>query len=332
MGPEHGYFGRASAGKTCRTARHPDWKIPIYSLYGKNRQPQKKVLKNLDAVIFDLQDLGTRAYTYVSTLQLTLQAAAETGTPVIIVDRPIPLPLTCDGPMLQPQFSSFVAAIPAPLSYAMTPAETALWLQNNSFPNLKLHICKMRGFNRKDPPATQWPPWLRPSPSIITIDTAICFPATVAFEGLPAIDHGRATDMPFQLIGAPFINGIELADYLTSQKLPGIKFHPHRYLSRRADYHPKKTLHGIRLTVTNPTTFRPVLTGISIITAIQKLYGTKRVWNPRNCRPDFFDKLMGTDTVRLDLQSGKTAKQIAAAWLSDLKSFQHIRQQHLLYQ
>ncbi len=331
MGPEHGYFGRASAGETCRAAKHPDWKIPIHSLYGKQRKPSKRILDKLDAVVFDLQDLGYRPYTYVSTMRLALEACAESNTPIIIADRPIPLPSTVDGPMLDPNSESFVSAIPAPMVYGMTPGETALWLQATVVTNVDLRIAKMQGYTRNSTRMPDWPPWLRPSPSIVSWESAICFPATVCFEGVTAVDHGRATDMPFQLIGAPWTNGEELCQALKKHRLPGITFYSHHYQTKRADYAKNKTLSGIRMVITNPTRFRPILTGITIIHCLQELYGSKRVWNPRNCREKFFDKLLGTDQVRIALQNGDTPKAISSHWKSGIKRFKRNRKEHLLY-
>ena len=332
MGPEHGYFGRAAAGETCRAARHPDWKIPIHSLYGSQRKPSKRILNKLDAVVFDLQDLGIRSYTYVSTMRLTLEAAAEAGIPVIVADRPIPLPTSVDGPITEPEFESFVAAIPAPMAYGMTPGETALWLKATVVPEVNLRVAEMQGYTRDSDQGRCRAPWLRPSPSIVSWESATCFAATVCFEGLPAVDHGRATDMPFQLIGAPWTKGAQFSQALNDCRLPGVAFHPHHYLSRRADYFPTKTLSGVRMTVTNPRGFRPALTGITIVHCLQELYGLKRVWNPRNCRPEFFDKLMGTDKVRIGLQNGETPATISDQWKKPLQKFRRIRNKHLIYE
>ena len=332
MGPEHGYFGRAGAGEHCRAGRHPDWKIPIHSLYGTQRRPPKRVLKALDVVVVDLQDLGMRPYTYVSTLRLTLEAAAECGIPVIIADRPIPLPLTMDGPCVDAGFESFVSAIPAPMVYGMTPGETACWLQATSIPNVDLRISKMEGYTRNPYRSGDWPPWLRPSPAIVSWETAICYPATVGLEGISSIDHGRCTDMPFQLIGAPWINGRDLAADLTAQKLPGIAFYPHHYQSKRNDFAPDKVLSGVRLVATNPAQFRPILTSITLLYCLQTRYGQRRLWGAKQCRTAFFDKLFGTDTIRKRLQAGDTPTQISQSWRAPLRQFSKARSQHLLYE
>ena len=332
MGPEHGYFGRVAAGKRCRAGRHPDWKIPIHSLYGAQRRPSKRMLKDLDVIVVDLQDMGMRPYTYVSTLRLTLEAAAECGIPVIVADRPIPLPVTVDGPCLKAGFESFVSAIPAPMVYGMTPGETALWLQATQIPDVDLRVAKMTGYSRDAFRGPDWSPWLRPSPAIVSWESAICYPATVGLEGISSLDHGRATDMPFQLVGAPWIAGEDLAAALAEQRLPGVRFYPHHYQSNRPDYAPGKTLSGIRMVVTNPKQFRPILTSITLLYCLQSLYGPRRLWAPKQCRADFFDKLFGTDTVRLQLKAGATPSQIAESWKAPLRDFSKARRAHLLYE
>jgi uncharacterized protein YbbC (DUF1343 family) len=332
MGPEHGYFGSVAAGKSCKAGRHPDWKIPIHSLYGTQRRPSKRVLKGLDVIVVDLQDMGMRPYTYVSTLRLVLEAAAECGTPVIVADRPIPLPVTVDGPCVDAGFESFVSAIPAPMVYGMTPGETALWLQATAVPTVTLHVANMQGYSREAFRGPDWPPWLCPSPSIVSWETAICYPATVGLEGISSLDHGRATDMPFQLVGAPWINGEELAAALAEQKLQGVLFYAHHHQSNRPDYAPGKTLSGIRMVVTNPKRYRPILTSITLLYCLQSLYGPRRLWAPKQCRTDFFDKLFGTDQVRLQLKAGSTPSQIAQSWKAPLRQFSKARRTHLLYE
>ena len=331
MGPEHGYFGRCGAGESCRAGRHPDWKIPIHSLYGEQRRPSRRVLAGLDAVVVDLQDLGMRPYTYVSTLRLTLEEAAATGTTVIVADRPVPLPRTVDGPLLDPAFTSFVSGIPAPMVYGMTPGETARWLQSTCIPELDLHVAAMQGYSRNLARATDWPPFLRPSPAIVSWESAMCYPATVCLEGITSLDHGRATDMPFQLVGAPWIKGQQLCEALAAYKLPGVACYPHRYLSRRPDFSANTALSGIRLVVSNPARYQPIRTGVTLLHCLQTLYGRQKLWTPRHCRADFFDKLMGCSTVRHALQDGSTPSNIATQWKLPTRAFRRQRAKHLLY-
>ena len=330
MGPEHGFFGLAGAGELCASTLHPDWHIPVFSLYGATRKPTPAMLKHFDAIVFDIQDLGTRCYTYVSTLRYILEVAAGAGKQVIVTDRPIPLPGITDGPLTERRFSSFVAMIPAPMSYGMTPGETALWLKDTLELDLDLRIARMDGYRRQPERGADWPRFIRPSPAITSWESATCFPATVFCEALPALDCGRKTRRPFQSIGATWLNGRDFAAFMRELKLPGVTFAAHRYNSRPTEKKPVN-LEGIRLTVTDRSLFRPILTAVSTIHGLQELYGRKKVWNAKGTRPEWFDKLFGTDTVRLALLDGEDGKTIAARWAKDLTQFNMSRRKCLLY-
>ena len=320
FGAEHGYYGLGGAGERVENRKHPGWKIPIHSLYGTTRKPTSKMLKDIDTIVFDLQDLGARCYTYVSTLRYTLEAAAENKKEVIVADRPSPLAGTVDGPMLDPAFSSFVALIPAPVVYGMTPGETALWLKDKLQLRVDLRIAKMERYRRKTykPSSGKWIP---PSPAIRSWKCGLCFPITVFFEALPAVDHGRGTATPFQLFGAPWLKAKETSRALNEFDLPGLRFSPKNY----------KAMGGIKIDVTDPATFRPVAAAVAIIHHLQEMYGTERLWKADGTREEFFDKLMGTDSVRKALQKGATPASIVRAWQSGLSAFAKERQKHLLY-
>ncbi len=325
MGPEHGFLGHAGAGKACRSFRHPVWQVPVYSLYGQTRAPRSNWLRNADVLLVDLQDLGYRPYTYVSTLYLALEAAGRQGLPVVVADRPIPLPDTVDGPMLDPGFESFVGKIPVPFCYGMTPAEIARWMQQNLLPDVSLTVLPMSGFGRHQAGFWYHHPWVSPSPAIRNADTAVAYPAMVGFEGLPHIDHGRHTTMPFQLIGAPWMEPQALSAALMACKLPGVRFHPHVYVPDAQ----AKQLPGIRCTVTDPKAFRPSETLVHLLYTLTTQYGRRRVWQHPRARPAFFDQLMGTDSVRTALLRGRTPSDILPTWT--YPDFLRQREAALLY-
>ncbi len=330
MGPEHGFFGRAAAGASCRSTRHPDWRIPVYSLYGKTRQPTPRMLREVDTLVVDVQDIGARPYTYVSTLKLVIEAAASAGKEVVVADRPIPLPNTVDGPVVAEGFESFVSLIEAPMSYGMTPGETALWIKENSDLDVDLKIACMDGYHRDTARGQDWPPWIPPSPAMLSWESAKCFAATVCMEGLAALDHGRRTSLPFQVFGSRWTKGNDVSSALTARRLPGVHFYPHGYIpfpgKKRGD-----AINGVRMTISSPDRFRPILTAVTIIDVLQELYGTDRIWKGKGVREDFFDKLLGTDTVRSNLKKGKSARSISAEWTGDLARFRRSRKKHLLY-
>jgi uncharacterized protein YbbC (DUF1343 family) len=330
LGPEHGYEGLAAAGEWTRDGLHPHWRIPIHSLYNQTRKPTPAMLAEIDTLVVDIQDLGARAYTYVSTLRLVLEAAAETGKRVIVCDRPVPLPLACDGPSLDPRFESFVAMIPAPLQYGMTPAETASWLTETLDLRLDLRLAPMRGYHRETEPGPSAPAWTPPSPRIRSWASACCFTATVCGEALPALDYGSGTEWAFQLIGAPWLDADRLALAVVETGIPGLSLRPFRYTAA-SGLHNGRILDGLRLHITDAAAFRPVRTCVALLSAITRLHGQSSLWNTEGARPDWFDKLMGTDAVRLGLQANAPVGDIVAAWDAGLSAFDHARRPHLLY-
>lgn len=330
FGPEHGFYGGALAGQRVAASRHKRWNIPVHSLYGTNRRPSRRMLKDIDTIVLDLQDLGARPYTYVSTLRLVMEAAAQFGKRLVVADRPIPLPTVTDGPVPHPGFESFVAGIPAPMHYGMTPGESALWLRARLKLELDLHVAPMQGYTRDPHRQPDWPPWVPPSQGIRSWETAQCYTATVFGEALPAIDHGRGSGLPFQLIGAPWIRGEAVCEALSSQRVPGVTFHAHPYVPAQGNY-AGKLLEGIRLCVTNPRRFRPIQTSIAILVCLQNLYGRRRVWHGPKTRPGFFDQLYGSDRVRHMLMDGATVGDVTATWKRDLRQFRAVRSSHLLY-
>lgn len=332
FGPEHGFFGGAAAGENVDHLRHPFWGIPVYSLYGENRRPTPDMLRRVDCIVVDLQDLGVRCYTYVSTLRFILEAAATCDKTVVVADRPIPLPRVIDGPIPEPGFTSFIAAIPAPFVYGMTPGETALWLKRHLNLQVQLRVARMRGYARDNFRQADWPPWIPPSPGIASWESALCYPATVFTEAFPEIERGRAAGLPFQVLGAPWIRGRELCEWLDQHKLPGVVFHPHLYRTGAGET--SRLLEGIRLTVVDPARFSPVTTSLFIVDALARLYKPARLWRNPTARLDFFDRLYGTAAVRLALLDGESPQAIAARWeqARENKLFRASRQAALLYQ
>lgn len=327
FGPEHGFFGTETAGEPVKNKIHPQLGIPVYSLYGKYRRPTPAMLGNIDTIVFDLQDLGARPYTYVSTLRYVLEAAAQEKKEVIVADRPIPLPRIVDGPMLDDKFSTFVGDVPAPMHYGMTPGETAPWLKHVLALDLDLKIVKMRGYFRQSTRGENWPPWIPPSPGIRSWETGYCYLATVFAEALPAINIGRNSNLAFQVFSAPDIKGHVLCKHLNRQHLPGVVFYPHQYKINDDN----KIFEGARIAVGNPDAFHPVAAGVAIISTIQKIGGLEQLWRHTGTRADFFDKLYGTDKVRLALQAGETAETIIRDWQGATRAFGPIRKSFLLY-
>jgi len=330
-GPEHGFFGQATAGKHVHTREHPDWHIPVHSLYGERRKPSPEMLEGVDVVVCDLQDLGVRCYTYLATLLHMMEACAEAGVEVIVTDRPIPLPRVVDGPMLDVRYASFVAPCAVPMVYGMTPAETARWIKAKFNLNLNLTVVPMEGWSRKD---AAWdgtrPDWLPPSPGIKTWETAMTYAATVFTEALTGIDCGRGTNLVFRVLGAPWIRAEACCATLALYRLPGVRFHPHRYTAG-TDPSLGRELDGVRLSVTAPLRFRPAQTSAAILQTLEILYGDARVWRHKGVRPEWFDKLYGGDQTRNALQSRTPLHTLFSTWQEDRKPFLRERKKALIY-
>lgn len=327
FGPEHGFLSCGSAGEEMSHTRHPKLGIPVHSLYGETRKPTAKMLKDVDVLVFDLQDLGARPYTYVSTLRMVLEAAAEHGKSVIVADRPSPLAGIVDGPMLRPAFESFVGFIRTPVVYGMTPGETAVWLARDLHLDLDLRVAVMTGYRRGIQPKRRW---IRPSPAIRSWECGLCFPITVFLEAVPALDHGRGTDTPFQRVGAPWLDAKELSHEMNGLNLPGIHFSVCRYRAMTGSYK-GKTVHGIRIRVDDASLYQPVQAGIAILRAVQDIHGTSLLWSQPGTRESFFDQLMGTDSVRRSLVDGHALVEITAPWALESADFWQSRKACLAY-
>lgn len=287
FGPEHGFFGRGAAGEKLPDGRHPWLGVPVTSLYGDNRRPTPEQFAGLDALVFDLQDLGFRCYTFVSTLRHVIEVAAEVGLPVHVVDRPIPLPGIVDGPGLDPACESFVGMIDAPMVYGLSPGPAARWIATRYVPDLDLRVW---GEN-----AMPWPPAIPPSPAIRTTQSAWSYLATVFSEAIPGCDVDRFGLQPFQVLSAAWFD----RDAALALTLPGASLHPYQ----NADGHP-----GVRIHVTDPTRWRPAEASVHLLAACPP----DALWD--GAREDFFDKLYGTATVRKSLQAGTSADDIIHSW------------------
>ncbi len=317
FGPEHGFDGQAAAGAETYSSTHPRWGIPVHSLYGAVRKPTPEMMRGIDVVVCDLQDLGARCYTYLATLRNMLEACAESNVEAIVADRPIPLPGIVDGPTAEEKFFSFVAPLPIPMCTGMTPADTATWIASHitgkSGAPLFLRIAPMRGWDNSGRRSADWPEFIPPSPGIRTWEAGATYLATVATEAIPAIDVGRGTNLAFRLLGAPWIDAEALLERLDAAKLQGIRFHQHSYIAGVKPYE-GQLIRGLRISVTDTATFRPVTTSVTILAAIRDLYGSDALWKSDGIRPEWFDKLFGTDATRLALQSGASAAEIVDTW------------------
>jgi len=331
FGPEHGFMGQAVAGEKTYSTAHPDWKIPVHSLYGEMRKPSPEMLKGLDLVICDLQDLGVRCYTYLATMANMLDACRGAGIEMIVTDRPVPLPSIVDGAMPRPSLMSFVAPCNLPMVYGMTPGETAIWLNRDFSDNEMLRVISMHQWKRACSVISgDQGDFMPPSPGIKSRETALAYPATVFCEALPGIDCGRGTNFAFRVLGAPWLEAEKFCRHLSRFKSNGVAFHPYRYTAVAGTYAGRE-LDAIRISVTDPALFRPVECSLLLLRELTKCYGEGRVWHHKGVRPKWFDKLYGDPQVRLQLKEGVPLNNIFNGWRKDRIEFMEERQRSLLY-
>lgn len=275
---EHGYFGLAGPGEKTSHARHPRWKIPVHSLYGETRKPTPRMLKGLERIVVDLQDIGTRCYTYLASLRLVMEAAAENGIEVIVLDRPVPFGGIVDGPMPDSAHMGFVCPAELPFCHGMTIGEEAVYLAR-SIPGVKLSVTKLKGWNHgmRGP----WAGFLPPSPGIKSWDTAVLYPVTVFTEAFPALDTDRAGNLAFRVLGAEWIDPSKLIRR-TRETLSG-------YGVSMREYRWNKTA-GVLLSAENAARYRPVAAGMTLLGAIGELWPERLA---EGAREEWLAKLMG---------------------------------------
>ncbi|MGB4704032.1 MAG: DUF1343 domain-containing protein [Candidatus Saccharicenans sp.] len=350
-GPEHGVRGNAQAGEYVPFYFDEKFQLPVFSLYGQSFRPAPGMLKNIDeymrsfdiqetgkipekgmiedveVMIFDIQDVGTRVYTYIATMAYAMEACAEQGIEFIVLDRPNPITGTIiEGAVLQyPEFSSFVGLYPIPQRHGLTVGELAI-LFNERFLKKKarLTVVPMEGWRRDMWFDQTGLPWVMPSPNMPTLETAVVYPGQVYLEGTN-VSEGRGTTRPFELFGAPWIDGNELSNRLNALELPGVRFREAWFTPYFSKYQ-GQLCGGCQLHVTDRQSFRPFLTSLWIIATIRNMYPEKFAFYP-----DYFDRIMGNSRVRQELEAGKSPAEIVRELQLQLEEFERLRKPYLLY-
>jgi uncharacterized protein YbbC (DUF1343 family) len=330
-GPEHGVRGSAQAGEYVEYYIDEKTGLPVYSLYGKTKKPTPEMLENIDVLLFDIQDVGTRFYTYIYTMAYAMEAAKENNIPLIVLDRPNPQGGTkVEGPVLDMKYSSFVGNYSIPLRHGMTVGELAELFNEEFEIGAELTVVKMNGWKREMYYDDTSLPFVMPSPNMPTLETALVYPGAALIEGTN-VSEGRGTTKPFELIGAPFINADDLAGHLNSLNLPGVTFRAASFTPSFSK-HAGKLSHGIQIHVTHRDAFKPVETGLHIVKAIHDMYPEDFEFRAENSAGiSFFDNLMGNGWVREDIEEGKPVEEISSKWQKELKQFNKTREEYLLY-
>lgn len=340
FGPEHGIRGTADAGAEISHGRDVETGAPIYSLYGETRKPTPAMLADVDVLVFDIQDIGARFYTYISTMGLAMQAAAEQDIPFVVLDRPNPLGGEfVSGFVLEPEHESFVGQFEIPMVHGLTVGELARMIQGEALmdglEDLQLHVVEMDGWNR----SMLWPetglPWIPPSPNIPDFETALVYPGAVLFEATSA-SEGRGTRSPFREVGAPWADGEALADTLNARALDGVRFEAATFTPQSIKgmaARPKlegEALQGVRYVMTDAAAFRPVEAGIHVLQAFYQQAQRSGI-SDFVSRPEWMARLAGTDTLVHMLRSGASPDEIAETWSDDVEAFRRARTPYLLY-
>ena len=335
FGPQHGFHAAAQDNMVeTGHARDPRLGVPVYSLYSDTREPSAAMLDGIDVLVIDLQDVGTRVYTYIWTMANCLRAAARNGVPVIVCDRPNPIGGDAvEGPTLDPAYASFVGQLPIPLRHGMTVGELARLFNDEFGIGADLQVSAMQGWSRSMYHDETGAPWVIPSPNLPTLDSAIVYPGMVLLEGT-MLSEGRGTTRPFELAGAPGIDPDALATRLNALGLPGVHV-------RAATFEPTFQKHagavcgGCQLHVTERRAFRPVATAIALIAACRDALGDRFRWREAPYEYETekmpFDILAGTDALRLDIERGRALDAMTADWSEAATAFTPLRERYLLY-
>jgi uncharacterized protein YbbC (DUF1343 family) len=335
FGPQHGILGETQDNMIeWQTFRDKRTALPAYSLYGETRKPTSEMLDDVDVLVFDVQDVGTRVYTFIYTMALAMEASRECGKRFIVLDRPNPINgLQIEGNILESEFSSFVGMFPIPMRHGMTIGELALMFNREFGIGCQLEIIKMEGWRRAMWYEETGLPWVMPSPNIPTVDTALVYPGSVMLEGTN-VSEGRGTTRPFEIIGAPFIDPYALTAELEKDHLPGVAFRP---LHFQPAFHKfaGELCGGIHLHVVDRDSFKPVITGVAIISAIRRLHPDLFAWK----QPPYeyvyhklpFDVINGSARLRKQIESGVSVSEIEDSWRDGLNDFAELRLHYLLY-
>ncbi len=333
--PEHGFEGAAPEGARIYSAGETYRGVPIHSLYGTTTRPTPETLQGVSVLLFDIQDVGARFYTYTSTMARTMEAAAEHGIPYVVLDRPNPIGgLAAEGPVLEEEYASFVGLFPVPVRHGLTVGEYARFMVGEGlFPGaseLDLQVVEMSGSSRDLFYEETDLPWVAPSPNMRTTATAIVYPGTCFIEGTN-VSEGRGTERPFELIGAPWADGDRIAAGLNALELPGVRFEPTTFTPGLPGTsvevkHKGQLCSGIELVVTDRAAFESVRAGLEVVASFRRDNPGEFRW-----RGAHFDRLAGVGWVREGIEAGTSVAELAEGWRDGLEAWRGRAARYLIY-
>jgi uncharacterized protein YbbC (DUF1343 family) len=325
FGPEHGIRGAAAPGEQVESGRDAKTGLPVYSLYGATRKPTPEMLRDVEVLVYDIQDVGARQYTYISTLGLAMEAAAAKGIPFVVLDRPNPVTgRIVEGNVLDPAFRSFVGQYPIASRHGLTVGELARLYDGEFHLGADLTVIPVEGWTRDGWYDGTGLPWVDPSPNIRRLEAAIHYPGTVFLEGTD-LSEGRGTAAPFEQTGAPWLDAGGVAREMNAMGLPGIRYDPVRFtVDSAAAKYPGETLPGIRFVVTDRESYRPIRSTLLLIDAVRRRHPERFRWTGS------IDRLAGTDRLRAAIDGG-TLPRLLEEWDRQAEEFRRVRERYLLY-
>lgn len=326
--PEHGIRGDAPEGEIIEEEVDSATGLVVHSLYGETRAPTSEMLEGIDVLLFDIQDVGARYFTYVSTMALAMEAAAPEDIHFVVLDRPNPIGgVQLQGNVLQPSFSSFMGMFRIAMRHGMTPGELARMSRDAGALDVELTVVPADGWRRSMAFDDTGLPWIPPSPNMPTVRTALHYPGTCLFEGT-SLSVGRGTDRPFEQVGAPWLDGPELARRLEARDLPGVRFEAVRFTPRDPTdgKHDGVEVSGVRFVARGPD-YDPTMAAVAALFEARHMAGERWEW-----RPDHFDLLAGTDRLRIGIDEGRTVEELTADWDAQLREYRQHREPHLIYE
>ena len=327
FGPEHGIRGQEEAGERIESGVDEQTGLPIHSLYGRTLRPTPDMLEGVEILVFDMQDVGARYYTYVSTMAYAMEAAGEHGVPFVVLDRPNPIRGdVVQGNVLDPEYSTFVGLYPVPMRHGMTAGELARMFVGEFGIDVELHVVPMDGWRRDMIFSDTGLPWVAPSPNIPTLESALAYPGTCLFEGTP-LSVGRGTDLAFQWVAAPWLDGPELAEALNGYGFEGVRFEAVTFTPTDAGdgKFEGEQVQGVRL-VHESTNYDASKTAVAMLLEAYALSSDNWAW-----REVHFDRLAGTDALRLGIEAGRDLAALTTAWDEGVRDFERLRRPYLIY-
>ncbi len=327
--PEHGLRGLEEAGQKVGDETDLITGLPVHSLFGSISKPTPQMLADVDVLVFDIQDVGARFYTYLYTMSLAMEAAAENHKRFVVLDRPNPIDgVQLEGPVLEPKFATFVGLYPIPVRYGLTVGELARMINGEGWlaqgVKADLTVVPLTGWQRGmwfDQTGLRW---IKPSPNMPDLETAALYPGLCLLEGTN-VSEGRGTSKPFRQFGAPWIDPNALAAKLNAMNLPGVRFAATSFTPTSSKFQNQKC-QGVEILLTDRTRLEPFWTGVQIVNKLHGLYPTQFKWIEKH-----FDRLCGTATIREAIIAPKPLQPLKATWAAECKTFDPTRQQYILY-